>query len=259
MRGQCKLCLKNDVELKKSHYLPAGIYKGLRDETKKNPNPVLISRRGAVQTSRQKTAPLLCSSCEQRFSKNGENWVLHNCLQKDGSFPLMSILSSRIPDLLVDSNPTRVYYASCNSEVNISALAYFAISIFWRGAVYGWNEDGSVPIKLGPFQEQFRQYLMGLSTFPDDCSLLLVVREGKEVDRITYEPVELRMGNFRVHRFPMPGFLFLLAVSKNLPSGYREKCFVRGFGNPIVVTAFAEQNLMMDMINMLTGISSRRK
>jgi hypothetical protein len=89
---------------------------------------------------------------------------------------------------------------------------------------------------LGPFQEQFRQYLLGLLPFPKDCSSSVVVREGKEIDRLTYAPLGKREENFHVYKFPMPAIGFSIVVSKNIPRNYREKCFVHGHGNPIVVT-----------------------
>ncbi len=146
---QCRLCLRDVANLEDSHYISAGIYRILRDETEKNPNPWLVTKKTAVQTSRQMTAPLLCSECEQRFSKHGETWVLGHCLRKDGSFPLASILAARIPDVWSNETATRIYHASGISEINISALAYFAASIFWRGSIHPWNDDGSIPVQSG--------------------------------------------------------------------------------------------------------------
>lgn len=247
---RCKLCLQDVVKLEDSHFLSAGIYRILRDDSEKNPNPWLLTKKTTVQTSRQMTARLLCRDCEQRFSKFGENWVLGHCLHKDRSFPLASILASRTPDVSSDKTTTRLYYASKIPEINISALAYFAASIFWRGSIHPWNDDGSIPVSLGPFQEQFRQYLMGLQAFPKDSSLWVVVREGTEIDRLTYAPIGKREGNFHVYKFPMPGLGFSLVVSKNIPQNYREKCFVHGPGNPIVVTTIIEKFLMDDVVKM---------
>jgi len=259
MTGQCKLCLEPVTSLQNSHFLPKGIYKRLRDKNEKNPNPWEISWKTAVQTSRQKTAPLLCLDCEQRFSKYGENWALGCCLQEDGRFPLASILASRTPDMWSWKTPTtRIYYASKISEINIPALAYFAGSIFWRASVYPWSDDGTIPVLLGPFQEQFRAYLMGLKAFPKDCSLWVVVREGK-IDRLTYPPVGKRMGNFHVYRFPIPGLAFTLVVSKNIPANYREMCFVHGSGNPIIVTTLIDKLLEEEAVKRLKGKPSGKK
>lgn len=180
--NQCRLCRREDAALEKSHFLPAGIYRLLRSEGHKPPNPFLLTKTTAVQTSAQQTAKLLCRECEQRLSKNGEKWVLRNCLQRDGSFPLASALARRSPDISSVVSPTKVYYASRISEVDVSALAYFAASIFWRGSIYPWNSDGTTPVKLGPIQERFRRYLKGDEAFPRDCAMIAVVREPNEID-----------------------------------------------------------------------------
>jgi hypothetical protein len=74
MIGQCKLCLTAGVELQDSHYLSVGIYRILRDDTEKNPNPWLLTKNATVQTSRQLKAHLLCPGLRTTLSRNGENW-----------------------------------------------------------------------------------------------------------------------------------------------------------------------------------------
>lgn len=247
---QCKLCLRYVARLEKSHFIPAGVYRILRDEGEKNPNPWLLTRSQSVQTSWQMRAPLLCFDCEQRLCKQGETWVLAHCLRKDGSFPLASTLASKSPDLSSAETTTNIYYASKIPQINVDAITYFAASIFWRGSIHSWNEDGTAPVRLGPFQEHFRQYLMGLRPFAKDSSLWVAVRQGKEVDRLTYAPFGERQGSIHVYKFPMPGLAFMLAVSKNIPSNLRDRCFVHGHGNPIIVTELIENLVIADAVNM---------
>jgi hypothetical protein len=57
---------------------------------------------------------------------------LRDCLRKDGSFPLDSILAVRAPDVASSKTTTRIYYAAAVPEIKIAALAYFGASIFWR-------------------------------------------------------------------------------------------------------------------------------
>lgn len=240
MIGQCRLCLRHAVELKKSHFLSAGIYRLIRDDKKKNPNPYLLSRKGSIQTSWQITAHLLCDECEQRISKGGENWVLRHCARTDGNFPLASILASKPPDLSGSNTATRVYRASRIPEIDISALTYFAASMFWRGSIYPWKDDGSIPVKLGPYGDQLRQYLLGAAAFPADCSLWIVVREASKFLSLTHTPIGGRGENFHVYRFPIPGLAFTLLVGKRIPAKCREVCFVHGAGHPIVVSPNVE-------------------
>jgi len=251
MIGQCKLCSQTK-KLQKSHYLPQGIYKRLRDENCENPNPWEISKGTAVQTSKQQCEFLLCSECERLFSENGENWVLRNCLQLNTKFPIASILASKAPD--VRTGLTKVYYAKNIPQINVSALAYFAVSIFWRGSIHNWNCDGSIPIKFGPFQEQFRQYLLHLNTFPLNCSLWVVVREGKETDCVTFTPVTERQGNWHVHKFTMPGLIFMLLVGKMIPDNVRKMCIIHGDKNPIFVTSIIEPLIVQEAAKMINAL-----
>jgi hypothetical protein len=257
MIGKCKLCLRDGVDLQQSHFLSAGIYRILRDRGEKNPNPYLLTKAGAVQTSRQEKTWLLCRDCEQRFSKNGENWVLKYCLRADHSFPLAALLASSAPELVSTMTATKVYFASRIPEVDISALSYFAASMFWRGSVYPWNEDGSIPVPLGPFGEPFRRYLMGLADFPQHCALWVAVRRGTEIDRLTHPPLGERRDMFHVHTFPMPGFGFSLTASKHLPARYRARCFVHGTGNPIIVTEVIEEKLKQRAMNLAQNTPSQ--
>lgn len=250
MIGTCRLCLLEGSDLQWSHGVPAGIYRILRDDKAKNPNPWLLTRNTEFQTSMQLKAPLLCRKCEQRFSICGENWVLGHCLRADGRFPLASILAARAPNLYSFKSTTRVYYALQIPEINISALSYFAASMFWRAAIHPWNRDGSFSVNLGLFEESFRTYLLGVSDFPKHCTLWIAIREGKEIGRLTYAPIGERKGNFHVHKFPMPGLGFSMTVSKNLPARYKEKCFVRGTGNPIIVTEILEKLLQHDVVRL---------
>lgn len=86
----------------------------------------------------------------------------------------------------------------------------------------------------------------------------VVVREGKETGRLTYVPVGERKGNIHIYKFPMPGLAFSLMVSKNIPDNYREMCFVRGLGNPIIVTTIIEKLLEEVAVIQLRKSQSQR-
>ena len=122
--------------------------------------------------------------------------------------------------------------------------------MFWRGSIYPWNQDKTVPVRLGVFQDFFRTYLLGAADFPKDCCLWVNVRKGKEFDRLTYSPVGGRVDNVHIYRFPMPGLAFLLVVSKNIPERLRTGCFVHTPGNPIISTPIIEELLIEEVTRM---------
>jgi len=85
--GTCKLCRRNGIDLKDSHLLPANIYKKIRRSEGANNSLVVASKDSFRFTDKQISDYVLCGECEQRFGEV-ENWVSHQCLQDDGSFPL---------------------------------------------------------------------------------------------------------------------------------------------------------------------------
>jgi hypothetical protein len=259
MKGKCKLCLIEGVELQASHFLPAAIYRSMRgNPSKGNPNPWAVTPNSAHQTSRQVKAPLLCKECEQRFSKNGEHWVFTNGLKNDGTFPLAATLASHVPYAQEPGvSTTKVYHAAEIPEINISALSYFAASMFWRGSAYPWKADGTCPVPLGPYQEPLRQYLMGMTGFPPDVALAVVVREPSGIRHLTHEPLGEWRGELFVAKFPMPGFAFSINAGKNMPLPLRRTCFVRGEGNPIVLSGFVEKHILDEGVRMINR--GRRK
>jgi hypothetical protein len=257
--GKCKLCLQDGVPLCKSHGICAAIYRSMRiNSNGGNPDPYVITRHSAKQTSKQETAPMLCRECENRLSRNGENWVFRHSLRANMTFGLKSILDARTPDVHAPNQPTKLFYAANIPQINVAALTYFASSMFWRFAAHPWKTDGGYSVKLGPFEEQFRRYLMGQASFPADAALWVVVREIGPISHFTYIPTGERMGNIHVHRFPMPGFAFMLHVSKNLPEISRNLCFVHGPGNPFVQSSIIESHLLREGMTMAQSLPNAK-
>jgi len=251
--GKCKMCLRAGVELQNSHFLPAAAYRQTQDHSSPgNPNPWLLTESGAVQTSIQQTAPLLCADCELRLSRNGEDWLFRNGPRRNGRFRLRDTLDARKPDL-VGPPPRRVklYYAAGIPEINVSAIAYFAASMFWKASVHPWKDDGGYSLKLGPWEEEFRRYLMEEAEFPRHATLMVAIRQSSETDRMMYAPVGKRMQTIHVHKFPIPGFAFSLAVSKQLPSFFHNTCFVRSPGNPLILSNDLEEGILQDAQRIL--------
>src|SRR6266481_5935001 len=112
--------LQQPRELRRSHFLPAALYRLVRAADKPKPNPVLATVAGRQQTSNQAWQHLLCSNCEEQFSRNGESWVLSHCYRGHGKFRLRDIVEQCKP---IDTAAGEfVYSASCNSNININQL-----------------------------------------------------------------------------------------------------------------------------------------
>jgi hypothetical protein len=169
----CKLCLQTK-DLRKSHLVPAAMYKYSRSPEAENPTTVAVDRRGAKPIARQVADYVLCAECEQRFSKYGENWMMKQ-VWNGRSFPLGARLMLALPD---QTFTNFVAFSGAAVGIDTDSLAYFALSVFWRAAIDTWKTSpysATTPLVLGAQEEPIRKYLLGETGFPSDVALLTTV------------------------------------------------------------------------------------
>src|ERR1700751_4466866 len=138
MLGTCKLCLRGNQELQKSHLLPRSLYKKVRTVGLGNNDPTIVSAGQKPKTSsHQYQEYLLCRDCEQRFSRNGEQYVMELAHTK-GKLPLLEMLE-QIPKANAEFGRTKAYDEAITPHIDRNKLAYFALSVFWRASVITWK------------------------------------------------------------------------------------------------------------------------
>ncbi|HEX8881806.1 MAG TPA: hypothetical protein VF749_17310 [Candidatus Acidoferrum sp.] len=142
---RCPLCLE-DKEIVTSHLLPRALYDYCRTV---DSEPVVMTSRIVMQTSRQVQTPLLCLDCEDVLNKGGENWLLPLLATVDGKFPLLDIIERFEPD--VPDGELRIYASSRNPAIKIEKLIHFAMGVFWKASIHSWRGDSKeLQIDLGP-------------------------------------------------------------------------------------------------------------
>jgi hypothetical protein len=227
---KCKLCLRI-AELQNSHLMPSSLFRKSRIPGAANPNPMLVTETGSVQTSRQIRNFVLCRDCEQLFSKNGENYVMSQVF--DGTskkFPLLDALRASTPTW---GGPEFIGYdLVATPSIDREKLGYFALSVFWRASVHIWRYRGEKPttIDLGKhYNEAFRTYLLGQEGFPMDVVLLVIACTDALSPDSFYVPSLGSKGVDRTYSFMAKGLNFLMIVGKqNRVPVIRELCSVTG-------------------------------
>jgi hypothetical protein len=192
--------------------------------------------------TRELQAYLLCRECEQLLNRNGETWVLPQLAQLDGPFPLLDMLE-KVPS--VGSGPELAGYLTSNSpEIDTNKIVHFALGIFWKAAVHSWSGSTTAPrIDLGPYEEQVRQFLLGVGPYPRHMALLTVVApRGKEVVAFM-APEAGKPAKFHAYRFLVPGIEFNLYVGKLMPKEARECCIYSSLPHFIMVNDLREKFL----------------
>ena len=227
--GTCALCLERR-QLHDSHFLPAGFYRIIRSGQTPNENPVLVSKTAAFLSSAQASAHLLCSECEERFNKGGEDWVLKNCWHSTTMFPLHSALSGVVP--FVDDKGFRAYDGTKVPGVEIDRLAYFGASVFWRASVHDWRvgKDQEPRLSLGPYQNSLRHYLLGTTGMPDGVVLLVTLSNALDdlYNRVAVMPWFFnRTPEYRHYKFLATGLTFQMLFGRMIPKPLRRICSAR--------------------------------
>ena len=124
--------------------MPSSLFKKSRIPSASNPNPLLVTETGSVQTSRQIRNFVLCSDCEQLFNNKGENYVMTQLFDgKTKKFPFLDTLLASTP---LWGGPEFIgYELAVTPSIDRDKLGYFALSVFWRASVHlarTWAEAG---------------------------------------------------------------------------------------------------------------------
>jgi hypothetical protein len=245
----CALCQRRE-RLVVSHLLPAGFYRLMRDDGRKNPNPIMVGQDVSLQTAAQIEAPLLCRDCEQRLNNGGERWVLQNCFRGAEGFKLQNLLKAAMP---LHRRRDYVMYAGAQVlGLNNDALAYFAASVIWRAAARTWRyHDSREQLSLGPYKEAVRLYLLGQQEFPDCAAVWVNVWQSPV--NLCVMPRTLAADGYRHHNFTVPGISFHLFVGQRIPLGARLACAARSPERMILLSDSMNGPMLAAVARTVTG------
>lgn len=249
MPARCPLCLENK-EVVSSHLLPQAIYDYCRTA---DSEPILMTSKIVMQTSRQVQHPLLCRNCEASLNKGGENWLLPLLATIDGIFPLLDIIERFEPD--VPDGELRAYAASRNPEIQIGMLIHFIMGVFWKASIHSWEGGNETPrIELGPYRESVRTFLRGERAFPQNMALFLCVSPREKALVSFSVPYRNPQPNYHSFTFHIPGILCVLGVGKKLNAELLNVCFATNPAHPILVA-----DLSKDIINVGVSIFAKAR
>lgn len=263
----CRLCLRPQ-KLCNSHFMPAVFYRhlGLDDsgnfQSKALPR---LTRDKLMHVPKHVTKHLLCTDCERRFSKGGEGWVSRMGYQVGRSFGLQTVLNTMTPRLELSSG--RVYAADDNTAIDWGKLAYFALSVFWRGACDHWDTrpDNRTFIEMDPgLQEELRLFLLGGSDYPLNVMLMLRIASSRRgpAHLMSFPSSGSLTGpdwQARQYTFMVPGMIFTLVPGPGIPPDYvRQGCLIRGDGRPLFMMR-SDELFVREQVKLLATAEPSQK
>jgi len=240
-RDICKLC-REEKELQRSHLLPAALYDYCR---RPEMEPIRVTSEIVMSTSRQTQDYLLCRACEGILNEGGEKWIVSQFVKPDrGSFPFYEMVTGIAPEF--DEGDVKAYAGAKVPGLEIEKVIHFAMGLFWKASVHSWTGDKtkSEPVKLGPYGEPTRKYLLGRGTFPNDVTLSVSISDPAKAMILILEPYDGgKTLGFHTHVCYVLGVLFALSVGKKVTTEQRTGCFATGSHHPI----FVMENLHRDV------------
>jgi len=218
--GKCKLCKRENQQLCDSHYLPKKVYGVVRAPQLKSPHPVTFGERGVRQLSDQLRDYVFCKECEGCLNENGERWVLANIPQDyDAPFPLRAALMA-LPPVFVNKE-IDLYNVAGVSAFETDKLVYFAMSMFWRGAVHDWEtKHGSQTprVELCAYEEPIRRFLVGEQRLPRQVVPTVDIWHAKRVLQAAHVPQASHLAECQRYWFYIPGIIFSLYFGERIPA-----------------------------------------
>jgi hypothetical protein len=231
--GICKLCLK-EADLQQSHYHARALY---RLFATCGEHTILASPHLIIQDQKQIKDYLLCSVCERRFNKMGENYAMQ-VLSRPGGFKILELVRAS-PMRRVEREYT--VYSARDLRIEADKLAYFALSVLWRGAHIWPTFEGRATggLQLGGHKEQLRRYLLGADQYPPGVAVKISVAcDEASQDFATFPQLNPEQSDATVFTFVTRGIWFDIAIGDCLPTYMYQSCCVSSPEKPVFVGDF---------------------
>ena len=231
--------------------MPAAFYKILKAGGAAH--PVLLTRTSIIETAEQVRAHFLCDSCEHRFNRRGEDWVIRTAGDRPSRFPFTRFCRPRL-DLAL-TRRTSGLPGSSRAERQGGADCVFRRQrvLARRGRRWGSPPDDH-HIDLGPYLEPLRRYLLDEQPFPDRMGLtvMLTAAPGDLTNLVMSLPYQASKHPFHMFRFDVPGIGFYLITGGGIPEENIRNCAVRT-GTIVIATAADELRRDAIVSNMRTA------
>jgi hypothetical protein len=156
---------------------------------------------------------------------------------------------------LIRANPNRwtegeyTVYRGTDMGIDTDKLAYFALSVIWRGTHIWRTFEGRATggLQLSHHEERLRQYLLGASPYPQGVVVKISVAcDYASQNIVTFPRYNPEQPDGMAFTFTTRGIWFDVVVGDSLPAYMYESCCVSSPKKPIFVGDF-DRFVMFDM------------
>ena len=202
--GTCALCRDYKLLLR-SHYIGRSVQRIV--QRLDQGGQIILTPKVITADNRQIWRNLFCRDSEGLFNRRGETPVL-KLVNRAEDFPLLKRLNLNLKARTTQEN--HGIYSAADIGVDTEALAYYALSLMFKGSVCKWRtiEDQTTSINLQEFQEPIRRYLLGQAAFPEDLYVIFTVCTDFGSQMIVWFPFLVNGLPYRMYEFVVLGLCF---------------------------------------------------
>jgi hypothetical protein len=212
--------------LQRSHLVGRAIYKLIRDDG--DDDPIVMTPDVVLKTSRQVRDYVLCTGCEDLFSKNGEQYATGLVWRRHEGFPLLDKLRLALP---TEREANYSVFSGVQVGIDTDKLAYYALSLVWRSAIRQWQTIGNQTTSVvlpAEEEESIRKYLLGETLFPGNIGVAVTVCKDLASQVLVLPPS--RSGdfqNFLIYPSLVRGIEFTVLIATAPGVHFAEVCCLR--------------------------------
>lgn len=206
MKGQCKLCLKSDMELRNSHIIPEFMYQKLYDENPKRYYTLKIKEENQSKKIEQKGIReyLFCDSCEGILNEF-ETYAAETIYAKN--YKNEAFIKKAI------QNYTQTVFLYEFENFDYPKFKLFQMSLLWRLIVSSKYNT----IDIGHHKEKLRAAILcknPLEEFQYGCNLQTILYEkGKLASGFILNPFFSKYKEIDFMHVLIDGFMYIFSIT----------------------------------------------
>jgi hypothetical protein len=122
-----------------------------------------------------------------------------------------------------------VKYSGRAMGIDTEALAYYALSVLWKGSVHKWQTltGQESTVDLDKYQEPIRCYVAGEAGFPDGVYVVTTACTDRGSPGMCFAPSEVSGSRFPMFSLLVRGIWFHIITTDETPAGLSDLCCVR--------------------------------
>jgi len=242
MKGQCKLCLKPNQELRKSHIIPEFMYQNIYDTNPKRYYTLSIGDNNSKRIEQKGIREnLFCSSCESILSEY-EKYAAEIIYAKN--------MKNDVVLKKANQNVTQTFFLYEFENLDYKSFKLFEMSLLWRLIISSKYDT----LEIGKHEEQLRKAIHSknpMKYYQYGCLIQAILyKKGQIAGDLIINPFFTKSNDVDFMNILIDGFMYTFSITdKQILPDEMTNNYIQENGNMnIIGRLISEDKSLSDMI-----------